>query len=94
MLFSRQLKDEMAALSRAQAMIWFEPDGTVVSANDNFRSALGYSSQEIEGQHHRMFCDIQISESEDYKRFWDDLRAGRYQRGQFRRRKKTARLYG
>lgn len=89
MLFSRQLKDEMAALSRAQAMIWFNPDGTVISANENFCAALGYSLQEIKGQHHRMFCDSQISESVDYKRFWDDLRAGRYQRGQFRRRNKN-----
>ena len=88
MLFSRQLKDEMAALSRAQAMTWFDPNGTVISANENFCAALGYSLQEIKGRHHRMFCDSQISESEDYRGFWDDLRAGLYQRGQFRRRNK------
>ena len=41
----RQSADDngkLAALSRAQAMIEFSPDGTILSANENFLEAMGY----------------------------------------------------
>ena len=94
MWFSGHLQDEMTALSRAQAMISFKPDGTVISANENFCAALGYSLEEIRGQHHKMFCDSHIWQNDDYAQFWKDLKAGHYQRGQFKRRKRTVRPSG
>ncbi len=51
------LKAEIAAIGKAQAVIEFEMDGTVLSANDNFLNALGYTLGEIQGQHHRMFVE-------------------------------------
>lgn len=83
-----RLADEMAALSRSQAMIWFEPDGTIIHANENFCAALQYKVKEIAGKHHRIFCDEQITGAAEYGKFWQDLAAGKFQRGQFRRRKK------
>lgn len=70
-------------------MISFKPDGTVISANENFCGALGYTLDEIKGKHHRMFCDSRISGSGEYTQFWKDLQAGQYQRGQFQRRRKN-----
>ncbi len=52
---SRDGHAKLAALDLSQAVIEFEPDGTIVTANDNFLSALGYSLHEIRGHHHRMF---------------------------------------
>ena len=80
--------DDMAALSRSQALIWFKPDGTVLKANENFCKTLGYDSKEIVGKHHRVFCEDAIRNSPDYAQFWQALAEGRFQQGQFRRQTK------
>ena len=76
---------KMAAISRAQAMIEFELDGTILTANDNFLNTVGYSLDEIRGQHHRMFCDPDYIKSQEYKTFWANLAAGEFAAGEFKR---------
>ncbi len=66
------------AISRAQAMIEFNLDGTVITANDNFLKTLGYSLAEIKGKHHRMFCEPGYTRSADYTEFWQKLGAGEF----------------
>ncbi len=54
-----QLKDQQAiilALHKSQAVIEFEPNGTIINANDNFLQSVGYSLQQIKGKHHKIFC--------------------------------------
>ena len=75
----------LAALDRSQAVIEFALDGTILAANGNFLALLGYSLAEIEGRHHSMFVDAAERESTDYARFWSELRAGRFQRAEFKR---------
>ena len=79
--FNGQLK----AIHLAQAVIEFEPDGTIVNANENFCGATGYNLNEIVGKHHRMFCDPDYVSSADYAAFWEDLRAGEFNSGKFKR---------
>lgn len=69
---------KLAALSRAQAMIEFTPDGKILSANENFLAALGYTAQEIVGKHHSMFCEPAYAQSQEYRDFWQELRSGRF----------------
>jgi methyl-accepting chemotaxis protein len=76
---------KMTAISRAQAMIEFEPDGTILDANDNFCAATGYSLSDIKGKHHRMFCDKDYAATQDYKDFWAKLGAGEHDAGKYRR---------
>ncbi len=76
---------KVAALDRSQAVIEFKPDGTIVTANRNFLDALGYSLAEVEGKHHSMFVDPKERDSQDYRRFWDDLRAGKFQQAEYKR---------
>ena len=76
---------KLAALSRAQAMIEFTPDGKILSANENFLAALGYTAQEIVGKHHSMFCEPAYAQSNEYRDFWQELRSGRFSAGQFMR---------
>ena len=45
----------VSAIERSQSVIEFELDGTVVRANDNFLNTFGYSLNEIQGRHHRIF---------------------------------------
>ncbi|WP_425440721.1 methyl-accepting chemotaxis protein [Phreatobacter cathodiphilus] len=75
----------VAALDRSQAVIEFRPDGTIVTANRNFLDALGYSLAEVQGKHHSMFVDAKERDSQDYRRFWDDLRAGKFQQAEYKR---------
>ena len=63
-------------LNSTQAIISFEPNGTILDANDAFLGAMGYQLEEIVGQHHRMFCDPAYVSSSDYSDFWRRLAAG------------------
>ncbi len=76
---------QVAAINKAQAVIQFDLDGTILSANGNFLSAVGYSLAEIEGRHHSIFVDPAYKESEEYRQFWDKLARGEYQAAQYRR---------
>ncbi len=76
---------KMDAINRAQAVIEFELDGTILTANENFTATVGYSLDEIQGQHHRMFCDPTYADSSDYKAFWKKLAAGELVAGEFKR---------
>ncbi|XAZ21891.1 PAS domain-containing methyl-accepting chemotaxis protein [Sinorhizobium sp. B11] len=82
---SAEDEGKLAALSRAQAVIEFTPDGKILGANENFLAALGYSAEEIIGKHHSMFCEPDYARSAEYRSFWDELRAGKFATGQFMR---------
>ncbi|SMX29305.1 Biofilm dispersion protein BdlA [Pelagimonas phthalicica] len=82
---SAEQDGKMAAISRAQAMIEFELDGTIITANENFTATVGYSLDEIKGQHHRMFCDPEYTASPDYRKFWADLASGEFSAGEYKR---------
>jgi len=84
-----RVADDVRAISQSLAMIWFNPDGTVISANENFCNALKYHLSEIVGKHHRIFCEDAIRQSPDYQTFWRDLANGQVKSGQFRRQNKN-----
>ncbi|WP_229807664.1 methyl-accepting chemotaxis protein [Asticcacaulis endophyticus] len=73
------------AISKSQATIEFALDGTIVTANDQFLKAMGYSLAEIVGRHHSLFVDPAYSQSAAYREFWQALAKGEYQRAEFRR---------
>jgi len=82
----QKLQDcELLALRKSQAVIEFNLDGTVITANENFQKALSYSLEEIKGKHHSMFCDAAYSASAEYRNFWSDLARGEFQAGLFKR---------
>jgi len=81
----QQTADMIRAISASQAMIEFELDGTIVTANQNFLSTMGYELSEIQGKHHSMFADSAATETPEYAQFWDDLRTGKFQAGEFQR---------
>ncbi|WP_025033279.1 methyl-accepting chemotaxis protein [Bradyrhizobium sp. DOA9] len=76
---------KIAAIGRAQAVIEFKLDGTIVSANENFCKALGYSLDEIKGKHHSLFVAEADRNSAAYREFWAALNRGDYQAGEFKR---------
>ena len=73
------------AIDRSMAVIEFNLDGEVVSANQNFLDLMGYTRDEVIGQHHRMFCLAEDSHSDDYREFWTRLNKGEFMSDRFRR---------
>ena len=72
-------------IDKSQAVIMFEPNGNYHLANDNFLKTLGYSLNEIAGQHHAIFLDPLERETSEYQQFWENLAQGQFQSGQYRR---------
>jgi methyl-accepting chemotaxis protein len=82
---TRDLLAMVAAIQRVQAIIEFNLDGTVITANENFLRSMGYSLDEIKGRHHGLFVEPDYRESEEYRNFWQRLRAGQFDAGQYKR---------
>jgi methyl-accepting chemotaxis protein len=72
-------------IERSMAVIEFDLQGHVLRANDNFLRVMGYTSQALVGQHHRILCKPQYVASSAYQAFWNDLRAGQFSKGQIER---------
>jgi len=84
-LRNADLAGQVAAIGKSQAVIEFNMDGSIITANDNFLRTLGYSLPEIKGRHHSMFVDAAERDSAAYREFWAKLNRGEYQSGEFRR---------
>ncbi len=82
---SSNLKAIVSAIDRAQAVIEFKLDGTVINANENFLKTMGYSLAEIKGAHHQMFCEPGFTQTPEYVQFWAKLGQGEFQTGEFKR---------
>jgi len=80
-----ELRAVVDALGRSQATIEFKLDGTIITANDNFLSALGYSHDEIVGRHHSMFVEPGERQKPAYREFWEALGRGEFQAAEYKR---------
>ncbi|MCF5139476.1 PAS domain S-box protein [Pseudomonas sp. PA-6-1D] len=82
---SREHENLITALVRSTAVIEFDLDGHVLTANDRFLGGMGYSLAQIQGKHHRMFCEPQEYNSAQYQQFWKRLNAGEFVAARFKR---------
>ncbi|EAJ9819183.1 methyl-accepting chemotaxis protein [Campylobacter lari] len=82
---NQAFQDILNAISKTMAMIEFQTDGTIISANENFLKTMNYSLDEIKGKHHSMFCLPEVVKSQHYGDFWKDLKSGKSRNGLFRR---------
>ncbi len=78
-------KGQIEAINKVQAVIHFNLDGTIITANSAFLGAMGYSLDEIRGQHHRMFVEGDYASTQEYLDFWDGLRAGEFKSAVYKR---------
>ena len=84
-LKSTEDHSKLEAISRAQAVIEFEIDGTIIEANENFCNAVGYHMHEIKGRHHSMFVDPDFINTAEYKAFWEKLKSGEFFAAEYKR---------
>jgi methyl-accepting chemotaxis protein len=82
---SREQSDTIKAIYRSMAVIEFDLEGHALKANQQFLDAMGYKEQEILGQHHRIFCEREEAESQEYQAFWSKLRQGQFIASRFKR---------
>ena len=83
--FGGDAKRTLAALGRSMAIIEFEPDGKIITANENFCRALGYDLEEIKGKHHSMFVEPDYARSVEYREFWAKLGRGEFDAREYKR---------
>ena len=74
-----------AALDRAQAVIEFKMDGTILAANDNFLDLMGYRLDEVVGRKHGIFVEESYRQSAAYREFWAKLNHGEFISQEFMR---------
>ena len=84
-LSTANLAGQIAAIGKSQAVIEFNMDGTIITANANFLGAMGYALEEIRGRHHSMFVEASERESAGYREFWAKLNRGEYQAAEYKR---------
>ena len=84
-LKNSDFRGQIDAINKAQAVISFELDGTIIQANENFLNTLGYSTAEVESKHHSMFVEPGYAQSAEYKQFWEALARGEYQANEYKR---------
>jgi methyl-accepting chemotaxis protein len=80
-----EFESRVDAVDRGQAVIEFDLDGTILSANENFLRVMGYTRREVIGQHHSLLCHPDYITSLEYRDFWLDLNKGQFKTGRFRR---------
>ncbi|MEM8950956.1 MAG: methyl-accepting chemotaxis protein [Pseudomonadota bacterium] len=85
---AQEAAGQLSAIDRSQAVIEFDLNGTIITANDNFLKTMGYRLEEVRGQHHRMFVEPEYANSQAYRDFWQVLGRGEFQAAEYERRGK------
>jgi methyl-accepting chemotaxis protein len=84
-LATADITGQIDAIGKSQAVVHFNLDGTIIDANDNFLSAMSYGREEVRGKHHSLFVTPAHARSDEYRRFWEKLRTGQYDAGEYLR---------
>ena len=80
-----ELRGQIEAINKSNAVIEFNLDGSIITANDNFLRAIGYTLDEIKGKHHSIFCDDAYRTTAAYREFWEKLNRGEFDAGEYKR---------
>jgi PAS domain S-box-containing protein len=81
----QQLSNQINAINKSNASIEFDLNGTILGANENFLSLLGYKENEIVGKHHSILVEKGYAATKEYRQFWDSLKKGEFQQDEFLR---------
>jgi len=84
-LANADVQGQIDAIGKSQAVIHFNMYGSIITANDNFLNAMGYTLAEVEGKHHSMFAESGYAASAEYRDFWALLNRGQFQTAEYRR---------
>ena len=89
-LSKEELLSRLEAINRSNAIIYFDLDGYILGMNSIFLLAMGYEDgdhKQLIGKHHSIFVSYEYSKSDEYVKFWETLREGKFFEGEFERKK-------
>jgi PAS domain S-box-containing protein len=89
-LSKEELLSRLEAINRSNAIIYFDLEGYILGMNSIFLLAMGYQEEDhkqLIGKHHSIFVSYEYSKSDEYKKFWETLRSGKFFEGEFERKK-------
>jgi PAS domain S-box-containing protein len=89
-LSKEELLSRLEAINRSNAIIYFDLEGYILGMNSIFLKAMGYQEEDhkqLVGKHHSIFVSYEYSKSDEYKKFWETLRSGKFFEGEFERKK-------
>ena len=89
-LSKEELLSRLEAINRSNAIIYFDLEGYILGMNSIFLKAMGYQEEDhkqLVGKHHSIFVTYEYSKSDEYKKFWETLRSGKFFEGEFERKK-------
>jgi PAS domain S-box-containing protein len=89
-LSKEELLSRLEAINRSNAIIYFDLEGYILGMNSIFLKAMGYQEEDhkqLIGKHHSIFVSYEYSKSDEYKKFWETLRSGKFFEGEFERKK-------
>ena len=89
-LSKEELLSRLEAINRSNAIIYFDLEGYILGMNSIFLLAMGYQEEDhkqLIGKHHSIFVSYEYSKSDEYKKFWETLRGGKFFKGEFERKK-------
>jgi PAS domain S-box-containing protein len=89
-LSKEELLSRLEAINRSNAIIYFDLEGYILGMNSIFLLAMGYQEEDhkqLIGKHHSIFVSYEYSKSDEYKKFWETLRGGKFFEGEFERKK-------
>ena len=89
-LSKEELLSRLEAINRSNAIIYFDLDGYILGMNSIFLLAMGYNEddhKQLIGKHHSIFVSYEYSKSDEYRKFWETLREGKFFEGEFERKK-------
>jgi methyl-accepting chemotaxis protein len=85
-----ELLSRLEAINKSNAIIYFDLEGFILGVNAIFLKTLGFKEDEHEkliGKHHSIFVSYEYSKSDEYIKFWETLREGKFFEGEFERKK-------
>ena len=77
------------AIYKSNLTVEFDLNGTILKANENFLHLLGYTAGELIGRHHSVLVEKGVEKTVEYGAFWESLRRGEFQQGEFKRITRT-----
>ena len=86
-----EMQAQITAINKVQAIIEFNMDGTIITANDNFLNAMEYTLDEVKGKHHRIFVESKFVTGHEYREFWERLNRGEFEQKEYKRIAKSGR---
>lgn len=79
-----ELDFQLKVIDQHLAIIHFDTEGYILDANETFLELTDYTIADLKDKHHSFFVGEKVRTSLAYTKFWDNMKAGKSEKGHFR----------